>query len=91
MNWLRPRQFQGLRGRWNRNRTGTLRFWSLPPFVQQRSGKYTSTLEIAHFDGPKYQEAHQRSPALESKIEAKAAWRCFYYPLTCVGEQVMCA
>jgi hypothetical protein len=35
------------------HRTGTLRFWSLLPFVPHRSGAYTNTLEIAQFDGPK--------------------------------------
>jgi hypothetical protein len=44
------RQIQHLQGRWDRNRTGNLRLWSLLPFVQGRSGAYTSTLEIAHFD-----------------------------------------
>jgi hypothetical protein len=46
----------GLAGRWDRNGTCTLRFWNLLPFVQERSGKYTSRLEITHFDGPKYVE-----------------------------------
>jgi hypothetical protein len=55
-------------GRWDRNRTCTLRFWSLLPVVQQRSGKYTSRLEIAHFVSPKYVEVHQSSPALGSKL-----------------------
>ena len=61
-------EFKHKTGRWDRNRTGTLRFWSLLPFVQQRSGKYTKSLEIAHFDGPKYVDVHQRSPALGSKL-----------------------
>jgi hypothetical protein len=62
------RMNSGFAGRWDRNRTCTLRFWSLLPFVQQRSGTYTNTLEIGHFDGPKYQDVHQRSPALGSKL-----------------------
>ena len=41
-------------GRWDRNRTGNLRLWSLLPFVQQRSETYTKGLEMAHFDGRKY-------------------------------------
>src|SRR5262245_51692895 len=53
-----PLQFRILWGRWDRNRTCSLRFWSLLPSVQQRSGAYTSRLEVAHFDGPKYQDVH---------------------------------
>jgi hypothetical protein len=70
------------KGRWDRNRTGALRFWSLLPLVQQRSGAYTSTLEMGYFEGPKYQEVHQRSPALGSTLGSS---------LTCSprwGEQV---
>jgi hypothetical protein len=48
-----------------------MRLWSLLPFVQERSGTYTSTLKVAHFDGPKYQEVSQRSPALGSILESK--------------------
>jgi hypothetical protein len=55
-------------GRWCSKRTGDLRCWSLPPFVQVRSRKYTSTLKAAYFDAPKYQEVSQRSPALGSKL-----------------------
>jgi hypothetical protein len=51
---------------WDRNRTCKLRFWSLLPFVQRRSGEYTSNLEIAHFVGPMRQDVHQRSPAFAS-------------------------
>jgi hypothetical protein len=47
-----------------RNRTGALRWWSLLPFVQKRSGTYMSRPEIAHFDGPKHVDVRQRSPAL---------------------------
>jgi hypothetical protein len=56
------------KGRWDRNRTCNLRFWSLLPFVQGRSGTYTKALKSAHFDGPKCVEVHQRSPALGSKL-----------------------
>jgi hypothetical protein len=48
------------RGGWDRSRTCTLRFWSLLPFVQQRSGTYTNGLEIANFDSPKYVDVHRR-------------------------------
>jgi len=58
----------GLAGRWDRNRTCNLRFWSLLPFVQERSGKYTKGLEMAHFDGPKYVDVQQRSLALGSRL-----------------------
>jgi hypothetical protein len=61
---LHPHKFRLKWGRWDRNRTCNLRLWSLLPFVQGRSGKYTRCLEIAHFDGPKYQEVHKSSPAL---------------------------
>jgi hypothetical protein len=57
-----------LSGRWDRNRTCTLRFWSLLPFVQQRSGKYTTSLETAYFDAPKYMDVHQSSPALGATL-----------------------
>ena len=68
-----------VRGRWDRNRTCNLRFWSLLPFVQQRSGKYTNRLEMAHFDGPKYVEVHQRSPALGSTLgSSRGKWVFFY-------------
>src|SRR5262245_1229409 len=60
-------------GRWDRNRTCTLRLWSLLPFVQGRSRTYTNTLEIAHFVGPKCQEVHQRSPALGSQLGSNQA------------------
>src|SRR5690242_15720674 len=56
------------RGRWDRDRTCNLRFWSLLPFVQGRSRKYTMGLKMAYFDGPKYVEVHQRSSALGSKL-----------------------
>jgi hypothetical protein len=46
-------ELQSTRGRWDRNRTGNLRFWSTLPFVHQRSATYTSTLNIAHCVGPK--------------------------------------
>jgi hypothetical protein len=55
-----------LSGRWDRNRTCTLRLWSLLPYVQGRSRKYTKGLKMGHFDGPKYVEVHQSSPALGS-------------------------
>jgi hypothetical protein len=58
----------GFSGRWDRNRTCTLRFWSLLPFVQERSGTYTTGLKIAHFGALKYQEVPQRSPALGSTL-----------------------
>ena len=58
-------------GRWDRNRTGNLRFWSLLLFVQLRSRKYTKGLEMGQFDGPKYVEVHQRSPALGSTVGSK--------------------
>jgi hypothetical protein len=58
----------GTKTRWDRNRTGTLRLWSLLPFVQQRSGRYISSFEIAHTEGPKYQDVHQSSPALGSEL-----------------------
>src|SRR5262249_2529959 len=48
----------GVSGRWDTNRTCTRRVWSLPPFVPQRSGPYTNTLDTAHSDGPKV----RRSP-----------------------------
>ena len=66
-----------VRGRWDRNRTCNLRFWSLLPFVQERSGKYTKGLEMAHFDGPKYQEVHQRSPALGSNLGSNGGSQAF--------------
>src|SRR5215831_14301554 len=47
--WPRPRQIEELCGRWDRKRTGALRFWSLPPFIQRHSGTYTSSLVIACF------------------------------------------
>src|SRR5262245_10805179 len=61
------------RGRWDRNRTCTLRLWSLLPFVQLRSGAYTRGLKIAHFDGPTCLEVHQRSPALGSTVGSNVA------------------
>jgi len=54
-------------GRWDRNRTCNLRLWSLLPFVQQRSGKYTNSPEMPHLAGAKYVGVHQSSPALGSK------------------------
>jgi hypothetical protein len=57
-------KFSVWEGSWDRNRTGALRFWSPLPFVRERSGTYTSRLKIAHFDGVKCLEVHQRSPAL---------------------------
>jgi hypothetical protein len=51
-----------------RNRAYNLRLWSLLPFVQLRSRKYTGILETAHFGGPKYQDVHHRSPALASTL-----------------------
>src|SRR5262245_15069509 len=59
------------RGRWDRNRTCTLRCWSLLPYVQHRSGAYTSMLEMAHFDGPECQDVPQRSPSLGSTVGSK--------------------
>jgi TIR domain len=53
--------------------TITLRFWSLLPFVQLCSGTYTSGLEIAHIDSPKYQEVHQRTLALGSTLGSNVA------------------
>ena|GEM_PF-5751361 len=61
----------GFSGRWDGNRTCNLRFWSLPPFIQQCSGTYTSGLESAHFDGPKYQNVYLSSPALGSTLGSK--------------------
>src|SRR5262249_1317634 len=66
-----PDKFRVYRGRWDRNRTCNLRFWSLLPFVQLRSGTFTSPLKMAHFEGPKYQEVHQCSPASGVKIGVK--------------------
>jgi hypothetical protein len=73
------RMNSGLKDSWDRNRTCTLRFWRPLPYVQQRSGAYTSRLEMAYFDGPKYQEVHQswgqhwgQTPATRhSKIAAR--------------------
>jgi hypothetical protein len=58
----------GFSGRWDRNRTGTLRFWSLLPHVQLHSRKYTRGLNFAHFDAPTCQDVHQSSPALGSTL-----------------------
>jgi hypothetical protein len=41
------------------------------PHVRERSGEYTSRLEIAHFDGTKYMGVHQRSSALGSSLWSK--------------------
>jgi hypothetical protein len=62
-----------LRGRWDWNRTGALRLWSLLPFVQQRPGTYMSAHEIAHFRGPKCVEVYQSSPALGSRVGSNVA------------------
>jgi hypothetical protein len=43
----------GFSGRWDRNRTGAPRLWSLLPFVQLRSGTDTRRLKLADLDGPK--------------------------------------
>ena len=59
------------RGKWDRNRTCNLRFWSLLPYVQQRSGTYTSPLEIGLLDGPTCLDVPQRSPALGSNVSYK--------------------
>jgi predicted PurR-regulated permease PerM len=59
--------------RWDRERPDGLWWWSLPPFVQQRSGEYTSRLEIAHFDGGKSVDVHHRSPALRSRLGPRQA------------------
>jgi len=64
-------EFRFSAGRWDRNRTCNLRFWSLLPFVQGRSGTYTKGLKTGHFDGSKYVEVHQRSPALGSILGSK--------------------
>jgi hypothetical protein len=77
-----PHEFR-VRGRWDRNRTCNLRFWSLLPFVQQRSGTYTNTLEMSHFDGPKYVDVHQRSPALGSTLGSHVGDKAFSI---CVGK-----
>jgi hypothetical protein len=61
----------GLSGRWDRSRTGALRLWSLLPSVQPRSGTYTSTLKVAHFEDPTCLDVHHRSPALGSTLESK--------------------
>jgi hypothetical protein len=70
-NRSRPQKMRLKRGRWDRNRTCNLRFWSLLPFVQGRSRAYTKGLKIGHFDVPKCVEVHQRSPALGSKLGSK--------------------
>jgi hypothetical protein len=41
------------------------------PFVQQRSGKYTNTLEVGHLKGRKRVDVYRRSPALGSRVERK--------------------
>jgi hypothetical protein len=37
-----PHEFRANQGRWDRNRTCILQFWSLLPFVHQRSPEFTS-------------------------------------------------
>jgi hypothetical protein len=71
----------GFSGRWDRNRAGALRLWSLLPFVQERSGAYTSALKMAHSDGPKCQEVQQRSPALGSILGSSCDKQAFIYRL----------
>jgi hypothetical protein len=75
----------GLAGRWDRDRTCALRLWSQLPFVQGRSGTYTSSLEMAHFDRPKYQEVHQSSPALGSTLGSMRSNRTLYFRLDAAG------
>jgi hypothetical protein len=69
--WLQHARIQGLQCRWDGNRTGALRFWSLLPSVQQGSGTYLDRLEMGHLVDPKYVDVHQRSPALGSTLGSK--------------------
>jgi hypothetical protein len=65
-------EFSVCEGRWDRNRVCTLRFWSLLPFVQLRSAKYTNGLEMALFDGPKCLEVPPTFTGVEVKIGVHA-------------------
>jgi hypothetical protein len=45
--------------------------------VPHRSGTYTSRLEMAHFDGPKFVDVRQRSP-VGVNIAVKAVRLCLF-------------